>query len=1302
LRHERIMNGQVIGRSRRRRSRRLLAAWAIAALPLSGGAEEQPRVSAPASGAPAVAQTAPAPLRLTGTVLTSTSSSGLPAAIALRPMASNHAWARTALSADPAAPATTSVTAGPDGRFQLAVPAAGVWEVEVAAAGHLPLRLRPLPVAEPVELPPVRLPRAETARVEVRTAEGGPAAGAWVLAESASEDLWREAVAHGWRPAPRLGRTDGQGRLTLPRAPGEELRVSVSLPGAEAGSAPVAGRGGAEIRVVLPAGRSRRPLGVCSDDGRPVAGVVLLAGEPAWPVGETGPDGLLALDVDAGKPLELLLFAADGRRGSATLTPPALEPAGTPVDPRASVAPVWLVLPRRAPLPGRVTDPAGKSVPGAVVWPRHDPGTAVRSDAEGRFELTAAPFPRYALQAEAAGFLRGTLQVAAGERPAGVAVPPVRLVLGRRRPVIGQVVGPDGRPIPEAEVAALAEGGAAPRSGAPGPRTASTAADGRFAVLHAPAQRFAVEVTKPGYARLRWPEITAPPGEGPIDLGVLRLVPGAVVSGRVSDRAGAPIADAEVWLRGRRPAGARRAPAARTDPAGAFRLVDLRPGEPIDLQVTAEGYLEAAVRGVVPPPARPLAVQLTPAARVAGRVVDGSGRPVAGAEVRLAPRLPEPGTAGVPPPAGARELAVTSGEDGGFAFAGVAPGAVLLEAAAAGFQLSEPLPAEVPQGGSLRDLVLVVERGATVEGTVSDRGGEPVPGALVQLGRVGARSDAAGRFRVEGVKPGAQLAEVDHRDFNRLTRRLEVAPEGTTADFVLTGGWPVAGRAVDEQGLPVAGAQLDLQQLDRLESRAYRAGSGEDGRFRFGRVAEGRYTLSATREGYAAEERFDALAVAGAAVEDVEVVLHAGAVLRGRILGLEPADLPRVRLRAARLEGGTRQGRVDPAGGYEIADLAPGEWQVTGTLAGGQRQAETRLSVPRGVRRVERDLRFGGGIALSGLALFDGRELAGARVALRGLGSALERTVATDYQGAFRIEGLDAGRYRLTVSHPGELLVHNEDLDLAADREVVVELRTAEVRGQVTGTGERPLAGAYVTLHQHLAGAAEAASLFSVVTGADGGFRQARLAPGRYRVTVRRDGYAPAEQWLELAAGAAEEVEIALAATEGLDLAVRLASGQVPLVVTVSAFGPGGALVLSEARGLTPEGFTHIATLPPGQWELWIAAPGAAVERRAVTVPGAAVEVVLAPAARLKVRIPALAGSDQVATVTLLDAAGRPFQAPEPGAVPRAAWPLAAGVGYVEGLPAGVWTVAAAGPRGEAWRGSVALAPGALSELVLE
>ena len=1232
----------------------------------------------------------PPPFSLTGTVRSAGGADLVEARVALRPMASNFSWARATLAGEPAAAPAATAAVDADGRFRLAAPGAGLWEIEITAAGHLPLRLRTLAVTEPAELPTALLPPAETARVEVRDSGGHPVADARVLAESASENLWREEAAHGWRPAPRLGRTDRGGRIAFPRAPDEELRVSVAADG----TAPVGGRGGAEIRVVLPADRHRRSIGLRSNEGVSLAGVVVLAGEPALPVGATGPDGRFDL---RGEPpsLDLLYFAADGRRGGAPLGALSAADAG---------GTQWLVVPRREVVRGRVTDRAGLPLEGAVVWPRHDPGTAVRTDEQGRFEINRAPYPRWAILAEAAGFLRGTVQMTAGSAGAGAGSDgaALRLVLARRRPVIGRVMDVAGRPVAGAEVAARApattEEASAQRA------AASTDPDGRFSVPQAPAARFAVEIRKPGYAPLRWPEIAAPPGEGPIDLGVLRLVAGAAVRGKVSGREGAPIAGAEVWLGGPgavRPAGDRK-PSARTDPAGAFRIADLRPGEPVDLRVVAEGYLPATVEAVVPPPAEPLAIRLVPAAKVSGRVLDGAGRPVVGAAVDLLPRPPDPGMAGIPRPAGARELSTKAGEAGRFSFSGVAPGEVVLEAVAAGFQRSASLAAEVKAGADLRDLMLVLPRGATVEGSVSDRRGEPVGEAQVRIGRARGASDGTGRFRVEGVAPGPQLAEVEHRDYNRLTERLEIPPEGTSADFVLTGGWPVAGRVVDEQDAPVADVQVDLQQLDRLESRTYRARSGEDGLFRFPRVAEGRYSLAAARDGYSREDRFDALAVAGAAVEDVEVVLLAGVALRGRILGLEPADLPRVHLQASRLEGGTREGRVDPAGRYEIADLNAGEWQVAATLAGGRRQAGARLTVPSGARLVEHDLQFGDGLTLSGLALFDGRELAGARVSLRGLDSAVRRNVATDYRGTFRIEGLDAGLYRFTLAHPNQLLVHNEDLELAADREVVVDLRTAEVRGRVTSQGGRPLAGVTVALYQYLNQGAEPASLFTVVSGPEGTFRQARLAPGRYRMAAQRDDYAPAERWLDLAAGATEEVEIELKPTAGLDLALRFADGRVPLVMTVAAFGPDGALALAENRGLTVEGFTRLASLPAGTWELRIGAPGAAVARYAATVPSEApLKVVLQPEARLKVRIPALAGRDELATITLVDAAGRAFQMPEPGGPPRGTWQFAAGVGWVEGLPAGSWTVHATGPHGESWQRTATLDPGATRELVL-
>ena len=64
--------------------------------------------------------------------------------------------------ARPAASDTASTDA--DGRFRLAAPTPGVFRVTVAAEGFFPLRYFLLPLADPVELPPVALPRSRRAR----------------------------------------------------------------------------------------------------------------------------------------------------------------------------------------------------------------------------------------------------------------------------------------------------------------------------------------------------------------------------------------------------------------------------------------------------------------------------------------------------------------------------------------------------------------------------------------------------------------------------------------------------------------------------------------------------------------------------------------------------------------------------------------------------------------------------------------------------------------------------------------------------------------------------------------------------------------------------------------------------------------------------------------------------------------------------------------------------------------------------------------------------------------------------------
>ena len=81
-------------------------------------------------------------------------------------------------------------------------------------------------------------------------------------------------------------------------------------------------------------------------------------------------------------------------------------------------------------------------------------------------------------------------------------------------------------------------------------------------------------------------------------------------------------------------------------------------------------------------------------------------------------------------------------------------------------------------------------------------------------------------------------------------------------------------------------------------------------------------------------------------------------------------------------------------------------------------------------------------------------------------------------------------------------------------------------------------------------------------TEPDGSFYFARVPPGRYRLAVRKDGYAIPEQELELVSGTElADLELEARATRGLTVGVRLAAGGAPRYVTAAIFDPSGRMV---------------------------------------------------------------------------------------------------------------------------------------------
>ncbi len=1270
--------------------------------------------------------------------------------VSLLPLQSNHAWRRAVLAGRAAPDPAAAVEAGSEGRFVLTAPSAGMWSVVVTAPGRVPMRYLPLPVTEPVELPPLELVPDAGVEVRVLRKDGRPAAGAWVLLTTGSADLMRTLRSDGWQVDSRIGRADADGRVKLPRVAGEAVKVHAFAPDSRRAAATVPA-GTARTELVLEPSTAGRTVEVRAPSGSPVAGVAVSSGSPAWPLGVTGPDGRLTVPADTEGPFDLLL--ADGRRHKLESLPSAVDlPAlrlleGKVLDAAARKPLAWALVwpgddpgnltfsgpggaytvaeragggawvqveasgfqPASAKLPqgavriptlalspartlaGRVVDKGGAPL-GDVVVTVAGRSAAFRldraasralSDAEGRFLLRGlASAPSYELTASRTGYRAAQATVAAGGE--------ARFVLERARSAHGVAVDARKRPLAGVEVTVRPSPAG---SGPDGAATVLTDDRGRFEVPALPADRVDLEARRQGFAPTVVPGVAVAPGPGPADLGTLTLLPGVRIEGRVADATGRPLAGTGAWLTegGRAQAGTlrRREPDARTDEAGRFAVADLARGRRVNVLVAREGYVPSWVAGVEAPTARPLAVVLEPASRLRGRVEDASGEPVPGASVRLRPAPPPPGTVGLEPRRSDNTADAEAGHDGTFAFAEVAPGAVTLEASAEGFLSPEPVAVQVPPNGEIEDVRLVLGRGAVVSGGITTAEGEPVAGARVHIGPAQAESDAEGRYRLAGVPPGLKALVLSHPAYKGRTQQVDIQPGENRVNLTLEKGATVSGRVIDEVGAPSLGAELTLKNRSERGPRGYRASSGPDGRFEILAVADGSFDLEAEAEGFAPGVHPAVVEVAGRDVGGLEVVLRRGATLSGRIRGLEPAQMAAVEVRAERAGRPSRSGTVDHAGRYEIAALEAGDWHLRAWLFGGRREADAWVAIAPGDREVERDLRLGGGLALDGLVLIEDRPLPQSRVSLRGLDVTAERGVTTDHQGAFRFEDLEPGRYRVEVAHAERMLSQSEDLELAADREIVIEIATAALAGTVVAADSGEGVAEALVYLERLLGGGEPGPLTTVGTNAAGSFVTASLAPGRYRLTVRGAGYAPEERTVDVEAGApAEPLTIELDPTTGLALTVQRAAGEPPVWATVVVLDESGRQVHMEEPRLSDKGRGYLQQVPPGRWTVLVKAAGSAVALARASVPGQRLEVTLPRAAPLSVRVPELRESRVAASLTLAAVDGSPYFGVNPGGALQHAWPLAGGAATVPDLPAGTWRLQVTAADGRMWAAS--------------
>lgn len=291
-----------------------------------------------------------------------------------------------------------------------------------------------------------------------------------------------------------------------------------------------------------------------------------------------------------------------------------------------------------------------------------------------------------------------------------------------------------------------------------GPPKQATPADGRFEFRLAPAPppgyAFFLGISGEGLADAdaRLGRIEA--GQT-VDLGDIRMEPGILVEGRITDDAGTALGRESVSLRlkkadvRREKAGPREYANAISDPDGTFRVHWLLRAGTWSVEVRERELAGPAEFEVKPPEAR-LAIVVAadaPESMIQGTVVDDAGTPVKGAAIELDVHR--------------SGWMLSSDGEGRFVVKrrrGDPDGPFHVFARKDGFE-SARSPAKAPWG--TRDLRIVMERGAPLAVSVVDGDtGEPVEDfgvACVPVSRDGRRSAEDMRVRFRGRHEGGVL-----------------------------------------------------------------------------------------------------------------------------------------------------------------------------------------------------------------------------------------------------------------------------------------------------------------------------------------------------------------------------------------------------------------------------------------------------------------------------------------------------------------------------------------------------------------
>ncbi len=650
------------------------------------------------------------------------------------------------------------------------------------------------------------------------------------------------------------------------------------------------------------------------------------------------------------------------------------------------------------------------------------------------------------------------------------------------------------------------------------------------------------------------------PSQAPAGPIVVKLAWAALVVGHVRDDRGQLVAKGQVTARRARENGGGQDDiwSAITDDTGLFTF-DTLPSGKFALEVSAPLHETTVLPAVLAPSRDGIDVVLPRTAAIAGRVLGADGKPAGNAEVVLA-------GSGVWPP---KKLQTTT--DGTFRIEPVPEGIYELRATR-GDDLSEPVEGISVDPGALRRVDLRLHAGARLRGRVLDaQTGRGLAGVHVRINedalsapQRAVDSDASGSFTLACLRTVPQRVSARLADYVVIEAWAHPGDDKLLELTMLRAG-TLEGSVVDEDGQPIAGAELEVHGL----------------------ADTGRQVLMSSALGVPLPSDSPANSVVTPAAGDN--------------LGVTAGRVPLIPLSGSAAgtvaEADVLAFRTDAHGAFHLSGLPPGSLRVAARKAGFAPSESSAHALHAGetLREVQITLSHGGSVAGRVVDAHDA-PLEHVRVELLAETEGSPRSTVSDQLGAFRFSAV-RGPWIVTAYPPGLPPVRaNATLKGSEEQTITlrVETETVTLEGRVLDGRARPIENATISLR-----ALQASTPFAitVLSGDDGRFQIEGLPAPPYRISADHSDYAPSKP--VKVATISDPVEIVLASGSSLHGAVIDAQSNEPISgarVSLSASPSGGTLAARSRSDGTFE-FLHVTD---GQYMVLVEADGAIAERREV------------------------------------------------------------------------------------------------------